>query len=261
MLPVPRDAIRAKNCLLPGKTPVQNVYGRKRSRLSRGTMNGKLAGGRIAVMGGILLILLVLCAGCSTRTDSSPLAAATSGPGTSLPSPAPSASIVQTTIIPLTATPVPNQVYTDPKYPLTMNYPSGWVLNQPGDCSLRDYGRTTCNIVNFYSPDNPAYRIFSVDVDPSPGSSLEDYFNAATATLSRNYAPVSNLRPTSIYHVSGYKAYRFDFVKPDNSVEIAVFTITPDNTAYIFTYNTMEDSDFDTMIKSVNITSAAAGAA
>ena len=223
-------------------------------------MNGKPAGGLIVVMGGILLILLVLFAGCSTRTQTPQPTAVTNVP-TSVPSPAPSTPQVQTTIIPLTATPVQYQVYTDPTYPLTMDYPQGWVLNQPGDCSLQDYGRTTCNIINFYSPDNPAYRIFSVDVDPSPGSSLEDYFNEATATLSRNYAPVSNLRPTSLYHVSGYKAYRFDFVKPDNSVEIAVFTITPDNKAYIFTYNTREDSDFDTMIQSVNITSAAAVAA
>ena len=223
-------------------------------------MNGKQAGGMIVVMGGILLILLVLFAGCSTRTQTPQPTAVTNVP-TSVPSPAPSTPQVQTTIIPLTATPVQYQVYTDPTYPLTMDYPQGWVLNQPGDCSLQDYGRTTCNIINFYSPDNPAYRIFSVDVDPSPGSSLEDYFNEATATLSRNYAPVSNLRPTSLYHVSGYKAYRFDFVKPDNSVEIAVFTITPDNKAYIFTYNTREDSDFDTMIQSVNITSAASVAA
>jgi len=223
-------------------------------------MNGK-AGRIIVITGGILLILLVLSAGCSTRTQGPQLTAATNVPVTSVPSPAPSAPLVQTAIVPLNPTPVQYQVYTDPTYPLTLDYPRGWVLTQPGDCSLRDYGRTTCNIVNFYSPDNPAYRIFSVDVDPSPGSSLEDYFNDATATLSRNYAPVSNLRPTSLYQVSGYKAYRFDFVKPDNSVEIAVFTITPDYKAYIFTYNAMEDTDFTTMIKSVTLTSAATGAA
>ena len=224
-------------------------------------MNRKQAGGRLMVMGGILLILLVLFAGCTSRTQNPPPAGVPNVPVTSFSSPAPSAPQVQTTIIPLITTPVPYQVYTDPTYPLTMDYPRGWVTNQPGDCSLRDYGRTTCNIVNFYSPDNPAYRIFSVDVDPNPGSSIEDYFNDATATLSRNYAPVSNLRPTSLYHVSGYKAYRFDFVKPDNSVEIVVFTITPDYKAYVFTYNAMEDSDFDTMIKSVNITPAAGSAA
>jgi len=222
----------------------------------RRTMDGKRAG-TIAVAGAMLLILLVLAAGCGTGTAGSPPAAAPRVSSTPLPSPAPSAPAVQVTIVPLTATPVQYQTYTDPAYPLTMNYPPGWVTNQPGDCSPRDYGRTTCNIVNFYSPENPAYRIFSVDVDPSPGSSLEDYFNDATVALSRNYAPVSGLRPTSQYQVSGYLAYRFDFVKADNSVEIAVFTITPDYKAYIFTYNAMEDRDFDTMIKSVTITPAA----
>jgi len=207
-----------------------------------------------AIIGGLLLILLVIAAGCSTRTQASSPATVPGTPVTGNLSPAPSAVPVETTIVSPTITPVQDQVYTDPTYPLAMDYPSGWVKNQPDDCSLRDYGRTTCNIVNFYSPENPAYRIFSVDVDPSPGSSLEDYFNAATATLSTYYAPVANLRPTSLYQVSGYKAYRFDFVKLDKSVEIAVFTITPDNKAYIFSYNALEDSDFDTMIKSVNIT-------
>ena len=224
-------------------------------------MNGKRAGRAIAVMGGLLLILLVIAAGCSTRTQTSPQATVTGAPVTEVTSPVHSAGPEGTTIVSPTQTPVQDQVYTDPTYPLNMDYPPGWITNQPGDCALRDYGRTTCNIVNFYSPDNPAYRIFSVDVDPAPGSSLEDYFNTATASLSRYYAPVSNLRPTSLYQVSGYKAYRFDFVKPDKSVEIAVFTITPDNKAYIFTYNALEDADFDTMIKSVNITPATTVAA
>ncbi|ABS56361.1 hypothetical protein Mboo_1846 [Methanoregula boonei 6A8] len=223
-------------------------------------MNGNKARVTITVIGGILLGLLVISAGCSSTGGNAPTTAAITTPVTTLPPAATSASLVETTIIPVTTTPPPYQVYTDPTYPLTMDYPAGWVYNQPGNFTMEDYGKMTRNIANFYSPNatQVTYRTFSVDVDPSPGSDLEDYFNHATVALGKTYDPLTVTRHDAMYTVSGYRAYRLDFTKPDNTNEIVVFTITPDNVGYIFTYNAMEDADFQTLMHSVNITSVAA---
>ena len=218
-------------------------------------MNGNRAGNAIAVTGGILLFLLVFSAGCSTTGGSAQTTAVMTPAVTTIPPAATSVPPVETTIIPMTPTPLPNQVYTDPTYPLTIDYPAGWIYTQPDNFTMEDYGKMTRNIANFYPPNatQVTYRIFSVDVDPAAGSDLEDYFNHATVALGKAYDPLTVTRHDAMYQVSGYRAYRLDFTKPDNTNEIVVFTITPDNVGYIFTYNAKEDADFQTMMHSVNI--------
>ena len=225
-------------------------------------MNGNTSGTTIAAFGCILIFLLALSAGCSTTGGNVQATPAMTPPVTTvLPTPTTAPPVV-TTAIPATTTLPSYEVYTDPTYPLTMDYPGGWSYTQPGNFSLKDYGRTTRTLALF-SPVNSTqvtYRLFSVDVDPAPGSSLEDYFNHATVALGETYDPLTVTRHDAMYQVSGYRAYRLDFTKPDNTNEIVVFTITPDNVGYIFTYNAREDADFQTLMYSVNISSAAAAA-
>jgi hypothetical protein len=227
-------------------------------------MNKKMAYISVYVITGMLGIAFVVCAGCSSSgANMQPAAVNVTPSATVLPSLTPTTlppttTPLPTTSIPPTPTPVLYQSYSDPTYPLTMNYPSGWAETQPGDCSPRDFGRTSCNIVNFYMPNATiaTCRTFSIDVDTTPGTDLEGYFNNATLALEKTYQPLTSTSPNSLYHVSGYQAYRLDFIKPDNSPEMEVFTITPDKIAYIFTYNGTEDTDFQIMMQSVNITSS-----
>jgi len=229
------------------------------------TMHKKTAYIPVCLITGMLAIAFVVCAGCSSPPAGTLPATVNATPSATTlpPTPAPTTLPPATTPLPATSvpptpTPVQYQTYTDPTYPLTMQYPSGWINDPVGDCSLRDYGRTTCNIAYFY-PRNTTmatYRSFSIDVDSTPGKNLEKYFQNATVALEKSHGPVTSTMPNSLYHVSGYMAYRFDFVKSDSSAEIMVFTIMPDKTAYIFTYNGVEDTDFQTMMHSVNITPA-----
>ena len=240
-----------------------NVYGCTRARLPKDIMNGNISGTTLAASGCILIFLLVFSAGCSTTGGNAQAAPATTPTITTVPPAPATAPPTVTTVIPATTQLPSYGVYTDPAYPLTMDYPEGWNYTRPGNFSLKDYGRTTRTIALF-SPVNSTqvtYRLFSVDVDPSPGTSLEDYFNHATVALGMTYDPLTVTRHNAMYQVSGYRAYRLDFTRPDNTNEIVVFTITPDNVGYIFTYDALEDADFQTLMYSVNISSTAAATA
>lgn len=233
----------------------QNVYYKISSTLIRDTMNTMPARRKVYVTSGLLMIVLVFFTGCSTQHESDRVVVSNATPALTTPVTMISTVPAQTTGMIATATAVPYQTYSDPTYPLIMSYPAGWVKNEPDDCVLRDYGRISCNIVNFYSP-NPTIatnRTLSVEVDMTNATNLEDYFNHATVALGKAYQPITITRPNAMYQISGYRAYRLDFIKPDNSPVIEIFTISPDNVPYIFTYNAREDSNFQIMVRSIRI--------
>ena len=48
-----------------------------------------------------------------------------------------------------------------------VSYPSAWEKEDRSDTALREYGRTTTNIANFYSPHKTGYTTLSIDMDPN----------------------------------------------------------------------------------------------
>ena len=186
--------------------------------------------------GGILLLVLVciFAAGCVT-----PAAPAATPAPTPLAAPATQIT-AEVTTIPATATPLQYATYTCSTYGLSLSYPADWQLQGSGDLAPRDYGRTTYNLVNIFSPGTGTYAIFSVDVDPATTSDLEAYFNSAVVALQKTYPKMTLTSHSAQLKVSGNNAYRVDYQYPTDgtsqtSYGFQVYTIV-DKTPYIFTY-------------------------
>jgi len=143
-----------------------------------------------------------------------------------------------------------------------MSYPADWQVQEiePVNCwALRDYGKSTCNIVNFFSPNaaDGTYHTFSIDVDTPTTSTPENYFNQATGALENSYPGLQVVKTYFQLKISGNNAYELSFRKGnyDNSPPaVEVITFTGNNVPYIFTYNSLEDPVFQQMLKSVQIT-------
>ncbi len=105
---------------------------------------------------------------------------------------------------------------------------------------MRDYGRNTLNVVNFFSPGNDSYATFSVDVDPSSTTDLEKYYNLAVIALQDDYPHWIMTKHDAQLRVSGNSAYSVYYQVPlDNNVNtdygLQVYTIVQ-GTPYIFSY-------------------------
>ncbi len=216
-------------------------------------MNRMPGYGRVPVVTGILLIVFLLCAGCTSHNDTAQPAAVNT-----TPVPQPVTSTVTTVPPTASPTPLPYQIYTNPAYSLTMHYPLGWATIEPGTYTTPDFGRFSYHLVDFYKLNATMVtaRVFSVYVDPNPATNLENYFSQVTLSLNKAYDGLTITRPNSLYQVSGYRAYRLDFLDANDSTVIEVFTISPTNVPYIFTYDGKEDADFQTMMFSVDITNS-----
>ena len=119
----------------------------------------------------LILVCCIFLSGCtgSTASETTPTATATPVP-------------IQTTIVATAAaTPVATvtttglKTYKNAEYGIALSYPGDWEVQEPDSLALRDYGRSTINIVNFYSPGKDTYAVFSVDIDPTSTSDLEYY--------------------------------------------------------------------------------------
>jgi hypothetical protein len=162
-----------------------------------------------------------------------------------------------------TATATQYLTYTNPTYQLTMSYPSDWQEQDvaPANClALRNYGDTTCNIVNFFSPTvNGTYNTFSIDVDNQSSSTLESYFNEATIAIENYYPGMKTVKTSFQEEISNNKAYELVYRQgqEDNSppaIEEVTFANT--NVPYIISYTSLEDPTFDYMVKSIQIAAA-----
>ena len=142
-----------------------------------------------------------------------------------------------------------------------MHYPLGWTETEPGNYTTPDFGQFSYHLVDFSTPNATIVtnRVFSVYVDPVPATNLENYFTKVTLSLNKAYDGLTITRPNAIYEVSGYRAYRLDFLNANDAPEIEVFTLSPGNIPYIFTYDGKEDANFQTMIFSINITNGTQG--
>ena len=167
------------------------------------------------VPAGIVLVtvFVVLVTGCvssfpppGTPATAVPEAPPATAAGTS---PAPSAT---EGALPLTA---------NLPYGVTISYPQDWERKDVGTTGDRDYGRTTINIANFFSPfaipsDTSSYTTLAIDIDQSPGMELEQYFNHATVAIGeREGSPIQITKHSYQLKISGYNSYELDWQTKD----------------------------------------------
>jgi hypothetical protein len=142
-----------------------------------------------------------------------------------------------------------------------MSYPSDWQAQEidPSTCwAVRDYGKNTCNLVNFFSPTaaDGTYNTFSVDVDNPTTSTLEDYFNQVTSGVENSYSGMTVVKSYFQLKINDDKAYELIFRKGSASTAppaIEVVTIGGNNVPYIITYKSLEDPIFQKMLESIQI--------
>ncbi|MFA5267948.1 MAG: hypothetical protein WC379_08245 [Methanoregula sp.] len=152
------------------------------------------------------------------------------------------------------------------QYGVTLAYPDTWTRQDVLTSAVRDYGTTTINIANFYSPetipgDSASYNTLSVDFDQSPGSNFEDYFNQATLAVGKTYGtPLGVSSHSYTMKVSGYKTYELDF--QTTAVKGTYLFVSTENGMYIFSFRGPNQQDsvealqgnIEAIIKSIVIT-------
>jgi hypothetical protein len=207
----------------------------------------------------LILVLTVFIAGCTSVTTSS---------NGNPPQQSPAANPVPTyqTIYQTIAQTPPAIITTPGQYAtttvsifsplgvnITITYPSDWQLEEPSTpATPRDYGRSTINIANFYSPDitpdralmgqpnidTSNYTVMSIDMDPQPVSDFEQYFNLVAISLQNTYGEIDitkhnyqlKISKTDIFE--GYKSYEMDF--DANNLRGSYIFTNVDGTIYIF---------------------------
>ncbi|MGB8219770.1 MAG: hypothetical protein WCE46_05240 [Methanoregula sp.] len=193
----------------------------------------------------VILVLGIFSAGCTTSTansSGSPAETAVQAQNTPTSLPITATSAVVTTTLPAAATTAAVQytTYTNSQYGITLSYPSDWEMQESGQLAIRDYGRDTINVVNFFSPGNDSYVTFSVDVDPSTTTDLGKYYNLAVIALQNYYPYLVMTKHDAQLEVSGNLAYSIDYQVPlDDNINSGyghqVYTIV-EGTPYIFSY-------------------------
>jgi hypothetical protein len=180
----------------------------------------------IAVM--VLVIVSVLFTGCTTFSRQGAPVPAAPSVATSTPAPV------------RTPAPAGTEVSESLPYGVTLSVPADWTREDVLTSGMRDYGTTTLNIANFYSPDtipgNPeSYIALSVDYDQNPGADFEKYFNSATLAVGAAYnAPQLTGARSYTITISGYKSYELDF--EDSRVKGTYIFTSTENGMYIFVF-------------------------
>lgn len=220
----------------------------------------------------LVLVGAVIIAGCT-----SPATPATPPQQTTVPAPVMTEQTVIQTPVPAatTTTSQPAMTAVSLSNDVTLSYPSGWNLEQPQVTAMRDYGRTTINIANFFSPvapgvlspeldpDGHPYTTISIDVDPQPVSDNEHYFNVASAAVLTTYGEVTITQTTQtglkgIDECSLSKAvckdYNLEF--KSKTIERWYHFVAVDGTFYIVTINnpTLNFPEVYEILKSTKIT-------
>jgi hypothetical protein len=173
----------------------------------------------------VLVTVSVLFTGCTqSARQQTPLATSTPGGTTGQGTPAPASSNVSASL----------------PYGVTISVPADWTRQDVLTSGVRDYGTTTVNIANFYSPyaipgDPASYIALSVDVDQDPGADFEKYFNNATLAVGKTYGePIQMEAHSYTITISGYKSYELDFLTAEVKGTY-IFTST-ENGMYIFAF-------------------------
>jgi hypothetical protein len=173
----------------------------------------------------VLVVITVLFTGCTSPTDQK-IPAATGLPDVTTWQGAPA--------------PVSTDVSASLPYGVTISVPADWTRQDVLTSGVRDYGTTTLNIANFYSPnailgDKASYTSLSVDVDQDPGSDFEKYFNNATLAVTKTYGDPTTVEAHSYtIPISGYKSYELDFQTA--AVKGTYIFTSTENGMYIFAF-------------------------
>jgi len=171
----------------------------------------------------LLLAFTVFCSGCTSPATPSPAPAAP--PATSAPA--------------VTVTPAVEQMLTASlSSGVTISYPSDWERQDVLTTGVRDYGRDTINLANFFSPleipgDPRSYNALSIDVDKNPTGDFDAYFNQATLAVGKTYGTQMEAHSYSL-KISGYDSYELDF--QTNDVKGTYIFTKVDGTIYIFAF-------------------------
>jgi hypothetical protein len=160
----------------------------------------------------------------------------------SVPAPSPASPVT----VPVSSAPVgtgttkPITLTATLPYGVTISYPQDWERNDVGTADVRDYGRTTVNIANFFSPaaipkDPESYTTLGIDIDQSVDTDLEQYFNLATLALGKYYgSPFDITKHSYQLKISGYKSYELDW-QTRSTRGIYIFTEAKGD-IYIFSF-------------------------
>ena len=220
----------------------------------------------------LILVTAIISAGCTSPAASTPV------PTTTLPTPVPTTAYVPVTPAEtvITAVTVAAAQLTTASLSngVTITYPSDWQKEEVSESGYRDYGRTTLNIANFYSPDitpdlrakdgpnpdNSRYTTLSIDVDPNPVRDFEQYFNLATIALQKSYGTIDITKHNYQLKISrtdtfeGYKSYQMDF--DTNTMRGTYIFTNVDGTIYIFAFRNPSpySSEVQDIYKSIMIT-------
>jgi len=222
----------------------------------------------------LILMCTLFSAGCTSMPASEKSASVSTPTPTTLPA-------LATSFEPVTAVPTTLSVkltMANLAEGVTIIYPVDWQKEEFPESSLpalRDYGRTTVNIANLYSPDitterqiqagaNPdasTYTTLSIDVDPTPVSDFEQYFNLVTLALQKSYGSITITKHNYQLDISktdtnpdGYDAYQMDF--DTKTLRGKYIFVDVDGMVYIFAFRNPSpySSEVEEMYKSVVIT-------
>lgn len=206
-------------------------------------------------------VFAVLFMGCTApQQASSPTVAASPVPTafTAAATEATSAPIATVSEVPLLTANLP--------YGVAITYPQNWERKDVGTSEVRDYGRNTVNIANFFSPDalpgdSESYTTLGIDIDQSPDvTDLEQYFNLATVGLGKYYGPSFEITKHSYQlKISGYKSYELDWQTKDEK-GLYIFTEAKGD-VYIFAFKSKNkpvasgaySAEIEQMYKSVGL--------
>jgi hypothetical protein len=179
----------------------------------------------------VLVAVSVLFTGCTSPTDQR-IPAVTESPGGNLGQ--------GSAGTPGTPAPASTEVGASLPYGVTILVPADWTRQDVLTSGVRDYGTTTLNIANFYSPyaipgDQSSYISLSIDIDKNPGEDFEKYFNNATVEIQKTYEVLTHVEVRSYtLTISGYKSYELDF-QTEQVKGTYIFTST-ENGMYIFAF-------------------------
>jgi hypothetical protein len=152
------------------------------------------------------------------------------------------------------SSPAKGKYTSSSQYGITLTYPADWEKEDAGDTAMRDYGRVTTNIANFYSPDisreraylaqpnidTASYTAMSIDVDPEPVTEFDQYFNLVVIALQKYYGHIDITKHDYLLKISqtdkfqGYQSYQIDF--DTASMRGSYIFTNVDGTIYVFAF-------------------------